>query len=58
MIGAESGVEAGSIMRVRCGWKKFRMLLSLLIIKRLFLYMKENLYATCVRSVILYGNEK
>jgi len=25
MIGVEKDVEASSIMRVRCGWKKFRV---------------------------------
>jgi len=56
MIGARSGVEASSMMRVRCGWKKFE-LLPLLTTKELSLCIKRSLYAACVRSVMLYGSE-
>jgi len=53
VIGVGDGTETSSIMRVRCGWKKFRELLPLLTMKRLSLRMKGNLYAACVRSVML-----
>jgi len=57
MIEAGGGGEASIIMRVRCGWKKFRELLPLLTMKGLSLCLKGRLYAACVRSVVLYGSE-
>jgi len=38
LIDAVGGAEASSIMRVKCGWKKFRELLPLLIMNGLSLH--------------------
>ena len=43
--------------RIRCGWGKFRELLQVLTSKRFSLRRRGNLYAACVRSVILHGSE-
>ena len=43
--------------RVRSGWEKFRGLLPLLTTKAISLKVKGELYAACVRSVMLYGSE-
>jgi len=56
MIGVGGDVEANSIMRVKCNWKKFRELLPLLTMKGLSLHLKGSLYAACVRSV-MYGSK-
>jgi len=50
------GSDASSLMRVRCGRKKFREMLPLLTMKGLFLHMKGSLYTACMRSVMLYGS--
>jgi len=39
MIGVGEGVEACSIMRIRCSWKKFMELLPLLTMKGLSLFI-------------------
>jgi len=57
MISMGSGVETSFITSVKCGWKKYRKLLPLLIMKGLSLYMKRSLYAACVKSVMMYGSE-
>ena len=57
MICAGGGAEASSVARVRNGWKKFRELLPLLTKRGLSLQRKGQLYAACVRSVLLYGSE-
>ncbi len=54
---AGGGAEACSVARVRSGWKKFRELLPLLTLKGLSLHIKGKLYASCVRSVMVYGSE-
>ena len=56
VIGAGGGAEASAVARVRSGWRKFRELLPLLT-SRGSLRLKGKLYATCVRSVMLYGTE-
>ena len=57
MICAGGGAEASSVARVRSGWKKFRELLPLLTKRGLSFRVKGQLYAACVRSVMLYGSE-
>ena len=57
MLSTGGGAEARSISRVVSRWKIFRKL-SLLLTSRLFSHkMKGKLYATCVRSVMLYASE-
>ena len=55
VICAGGGAGASSVARVRSGWKKFRELLPLLTLKGFSLQAKGCLYATCVRSIMLYG---
>ena len=45
------------VTRVRIGWEKFRELLPLLTTKAISLKVKGELYAACIHSVMLYGNE-
>ena len=57
MLDAGGGAEASTVTRVRSGWEKFRELLPLLTTKAIPLNFKGELYAACVRSVMLYGSE-
>ena len=57
VICAGGGAGASSVARVRSGWMKFRELLPLLTMRGLSLRQKGRLYASCVRSVMLYGSE-
>ena len=57
MLDAGDGTESSTVTRVRSGWKKFRELLPLLTTKAISLKVKGELYAACVRSVMLYGSE-
>ena len=50
------GAESSTITRVKSGRKKFRELLPLLTTKSVSLKVKGELYAACVRSVMLYGS--
>ena len=56
MLDAGGGAESSTVTRVS-GWKKFRELLPLLTTKAISLKVKWELYAACVRSVMLYGSE-
>ena len=57
MINAGGGVEASTFVRVRSGWKSFRLLLPLLASRVISLKTKGRLYAACVRRVMVYGSE-
>ena len=57
MLDAGGGAESSTVTRVRSGWKMFRELLPLLTTKTISLKVKGELYAACVRSVMLYGSE-
>ena len=57
MLDAGGGTESNTVTRVRSGWKKFRELLPLLTTKAFSMKVKGELYAACVRSVMLYGSE-
>ena len=57
MLDAGGGAESSTVTKVRSGWKKFRELLPLLTTKVISLKVKGELYAACVRSVMLYGSE-
>ena len=56
-LDACGGAESSTITRVRSGWKKFKELLPLLTTKATSLNIRGEIYATCVRSVMLYGSE-
>ena len=56
MLDASGGAESSTVTRVS-GWKKFRALLPLLTTKVISLKVKGELYAACIRSVMLYGSE-
>ena len=57
MLGSGGGSEASSVLRVRCGWKKFRELLPLLTCRVFSLKRKGNLYDACVRRAMLHSSE-
>ena len=57
IISAGGGAEASTVARVRSGWKIFRILLPLIASRVITLKIKGRLYATCVRSVMVYGSE-
>ena len=56
MLDAGGGAESSTVTRVS-GWKKFREFLPLLTTKTISFKVKGELYAACVRSVMLYGSE-
>ena len=51
------GVEESIVATIRCGWKKFRDLLPILISKGYLLCTKGKIFQACVRSVVLYGSK-
>ena len=57
VLDAGGGAELSTVTRVRSGWKKFRELLPLLTTTAISLKIKGELYAACIRSVMLYGSE-
>jgi hypothetical protein len=57
VIEAGGGVEAAVASRIRCAWKKFNELKSILTRKGLSLKVKGRVYGACVRRVMLYGSE-
>ena len=57
MLNGEGGADSASVTRVRCAWNKFRELGGMLTRKEMSLKLKGKLYATCVRSAMIYGSE-
>jgi hypothetical protein len=57
MLNGEGGADSASVARVRSAWKKFRELGGMLTRKEMSLKLKGMVYATCVRSVMIYGSE-
>ena len=53
------GGECEQAIKARCcvAWGKFRKLLPILTSKHLPLVVREKVYSTCVRSVMLPGGE-
>jgi len=49
MLDADGGCDSAVTARVRSAWKKFHEYLPIL--------MQCKLYATCVRSCLMYGSE-
>ena len=54
MFDAGGGAESSTITRVRSGWKKFGELLPLLTTKATSLKVRGELYASCVRSIMIW----
>jgi hypothetical protein len=57
MIGAGGDAEDAVRARVRCAWGKFNQLGPMVSVRGASLKVKGLLYATYVRSVMLYGSE-
>jgi hypothetical protein len=57
MLDAEGGADLAVATRVRCAWKKFREFSPLLTSKGVSLMMKGKVYASCIRSCVIYGSE-
>ena len=57
MLDAGGSADSSTVTRVRSGWIKFRELLPLLTTKAISLRVNGELYAACVRSIMLYGSE-
>jgi len=53
------GAEDVSRVRVRCAWKKFRELSTILTVRGASLRLKGKIYSSCVRSndICIYGSE-
>ena len=54
---AGGGVDAAVTARIRSGWNKFRELRPFLTSKAPSLRMKGTVYASCIRSCMIYGSE-
>jgi len=57
MIGAGGGAEDAVRTRVRCAWGKFNQLSPILAVRGASLKVKGRIYASYVRSVMIYGSE-
>ncbi len=57
VLDAGGGVDSAVTARLRYGWKKFRDLTPILMVKGASLRLKGRLYESCVRSAMLYGSE-
>jgi Reverse transcriptase (RNA-dependent DNA polymerase) len=57
MIDAGGGAEGAARARVRCAWGKFNQLSPMLAVRGASLKVKGKIYATYVRSVMVYGSE-
>ncbi len=55
VLDAGGGVDSAVTARVRCGWKKFRDLTPIHVVKGASLRLKGRLYESCVRSAICMG---
>jgi hypothetical protein len=57
MLDADGGCDSAVTARVRCAWKKFRDFSPILTGKGFSLRLKGKVYASCVRSCLIYGSE-
>jgi hypothetical protein len=57
MIGSGGGAEEAVRARVRCAWGKFNQLNPMIGVRGASLKVKGRIYATYVRSVMIYGSE-
>ena len=53
----DGGADLAATARIRNGWGKFRVLLAFLTSRAHPLEMKGQVYASCVRSNMIYGSE-
>ena len=56
-LGGDGGADLAATARIRNGWMKFRALLPFLTSRAPPFEMKGRLYASCVRSSMVYGSE-
>ena len=57
MLSKEGGAELVVVTRIRGAWKKFRELAPIVTSKGASLVVKERVYASNVRSCMMYGSE-
>ena len=57
-MNASGGCEAAVTARARIGWVNLKEYGELLNSKRFLLEMKLMVYRSCIRSAMLYGNER
>ena len=57
MLNCSGGADSAVTTRVRCGWGKFKELAPFLTSKGPSLHQKGKVYASCVRSCMVYGTE-
>ena len=57
MFCAGGGCELAVINRYSVAWGKFKKLLPILTSKHITLELRDKLYTSCVRSVLLHGSE-
>ena len=56
-LDGDGGVDLAATAGIKNGWMKFRELLSFLTSRAPPLEMKGRVYASCVRSSMVYGSE-
>ena len=56
-LDADGGADLPATARIKNGWMKFRELLPFLTSRAPPLEMKGRVYASCVRSSMVYGSE-
>ena len=56
-LDGDGGADPAATARIRNGWMKFRELLPFLTSRAPPLEMKGLVYASCVRSNMIYGSE-
>ena len=57
VLADEGGAELAIIARIKSAWGKFWELKSILRSKKISLKVKGQMYASCVRSCMIYGSE-
>ena len=56
-LNGDGGADLAATARIRNGWMKFRELLTFLTSRAPPLVMKDRVYASCIRSSMIYGSE-
>ena len=56
-LDGDSGADLAATTKIRNGWMKFREIMPFLTSRAPPLEMKGQVYASCVRSSMIYGNE-
>ena len=57
IVNGEGRSDSAMVAGVRCAWKKFWELSGMLTKRGVSLKLKGKVYATCVRSTMIYGSE-